>query len=458
MYTRTFAKAVITFALIFSFAFFAVNKTYAQVSVCQPSQGLFQRIVASLENLDIRRTVVNFIVSAVTDAPMQALVNGTTDDMVECMGYIKSPEGGAASLNINTDGCEDYDADYCAALLSTYDESRTVAGGPGSRAYYTQHANSRVSGSLVGLVNMAENATYQPVPVNLAYYVNREAQNIPFVGTAFAQSSDSFTGPFLKLTYDIWRIFRDLAYGVMAVIMIVVGIMIMTRKKINPQTAVTMQYALPRVIIALILITFSYIIGATIASAAWALKYNADVIVMEAFMSPGVPDAGAMQPLFNLGTVGILIVTLVLLLTTGVGVIYLALYIIGFVIALVAFLIIYIKMLVLYIRMIVSIITAPLTFTWAVIPGKDDMMINWFKQMAVYTLSLFGMTAAVALTKVAITWLIINMLDAGDPLVGIGSFLVLGPFLIFFIWVYGLNTARKMPEKIEAAIMGPKKK
>jgi len=45
-------------------------------------------------------------------------------------------------------------------------------------------------------------------------------------------------------------------------LLVVMGIMIMTRKKINPQAVVTVQNVLPRVAISVVLVFFSYAIGA----------------------------------------------------------------------------------------------------------------------------------------------------------------------------------------------------
>ncbi|MCX6793746.1 MAG: hypothetical protein NTY06_01440, partial [Candidatus Gottesmanbacteria bacterium] len=60
----------------------------------------------------------------------------------------------------------------------------------------------------------------------------------------------------------IWKAFRNIAYALLAVIMIVIGFMVMFRKKIDPKTVVTVQNALPKIVLALILVTFSYAIAA----------------------------------------------------------------------------------------------------------------------------------------------------------------------------------------------------
>jgi len=63
--------------------------------------------------------------------------------------------------------------------------------------------------------------------------------------------------PFAK----IWKIFRDVTYLLLVIVLIAIGFMVMFRAKINPQTVISVENALPKIIIALILITFSFAIA-----------------------------------------------------------------------------------------------------------------------------------------------------------------------------------------------------
>lgn len=74
---------------------------------------------------------------------------------------------------------------------------------------------------------------------------------------AYAQGTGyAAMGAFL----EFWKGFRNLAYALYIVMFIVVGIMIMLRTKINAQTVITIQAALPNLLVTLLLITFSYAI------------------------------------------------------------------------------------------------------------------------------------------------------------------------------------------------------
>lgn len=57
---------------------------------------------------------------------------------------------------------------------------------------------------------------------------------------------------------SIWTITRNLAYMVFAIIFIGIGLMIMFRQKVDPKTVASIQNTLPKIIWALVLVTFSY--------------------------------------------------------------------------------------------------------------------------------------------------------------------------------------------------------
>jgi len=59
----------------------------------------------------------------------------------------------------------------------------------------------------------------------------------------------------------VWKSFRNIAYFFFVIVFIVIGFMIMFRQKISGQAVVTAQQAIPSIIIALLLVTFSYAIA-----------------------------------------------------------------------------------------------------------------------------------------------------------------------------------------------------
>lgn len=59
----------------------------------------------------------------------------------------------------------------------------------------------------------------------------------------------------------IWKITRNIAYFFFVVAMVVAAFMIMFKVKISPQAVVTLQMAIPKIAVALILVTFSFAIA-----------------------------------------------------------------------------------------------------------------------------------------------------------------------------------------------------
>lgn len=115
-----------------------------------------------------------------------------------------------------------------------------------------------VGGSVVGMIGNHIASTFSEKPADLAYWIKDTSIALGFAPKdAYAQGI-GFSG--LAPLLPIWKAFRNIAYLLMAIVMMVIGFMIMFRKKIDPKTVITAQNAIPRVIIALILITFSYAI------------------------------------------------------------------------------------------------------------------------------------------------------------------------------------------------------
>lgn len=65
----------------------------------------------------------------------------------------------------------------------------------------------------------------------------------------------------LKPVLRVWKAFRNLAYLAFVVIFLALGFMIMFRTKLDHQTVISFENALPKIIITLLLITFSYAIA-----------------------------------------------------------------------------------------------------------------------------------------------------------------------------------------------------
>jgi hypothetical protein len=251
------------------------------------------------------------------------------------------------------------------------------------------------SGSLLSYAYQADNYMQETPPyANLAYFVGKNTEKIPFVNKAFAQavSGVDYRHSLISVVYDIWQVTRNVSLALMSIILLVIGIMIILRKKVNQQVIVSVQYALPKIILAFILIIMSYPIGATITSLSWTLYNNARLIVAGMFSGMVGGTLPEITPGFIIGAIVISIVTTTLsgglvlpglfLITSFVGVTVVLLY---------AYFLI--RAFLLYIKMVVSIVSAPIEFVIGAVPGSDDKVAGWFKRMLIYGISLFLMKA-----------------------------------------------------------------
>jgi len=126
---------------------------------------------------------------------------------------------------------------------------------------------------------------YDTPPANLALWVTDTGKSLGFIPKSAYAQGVGFTG--LSSLLDIWKIFRNIAYVLLSLAIIVVGFMIMFRRKIDPQTVVSIQEALPRIIMALILITFSYAIVALLVD----LMYVVLLLAYQLLLGAGLPES-----------------------------------------------------------------------------------------------------------------------------------------------------------------------
>lgn len=97
-------------------------------------------------------------------------------------------------------------------------------------------------------------------PVATQQYLALMGSKAGFVDQAYAQSSaGGFT--ILQPIQQLWIASRNVAYLITSLTLVVIGFMIMLRKKIDAQTVIGIEQALPNLVITLLLITFSYAIA-----------------------------------------------------------------------------------------------------------------------------------------------------------------------------------------------------
>ncbi|MGH7246452.1 MAG: hypothetical protein ACREGI_05995 [Candidatus Levyibacteriota bacterium] len=112
-----------------------------------------------------------------------------------------------------------------------------------------------------GAIGFMGNAIAQlyNIPVHTGDYFAYAGQKFGFTKAYAADAGVGFNG--IKPMVNIWVAFRNVTYLVAVFIFVIVGLAIMLRIKIDPRTVMGIENQIPKLIIGLILITFSFAIA-----------------------------------------------------------------------------------------------------------------------------------------------------------------------------------------------------
>lgn len=284
----------------------------------------------------------------------------------------------------------------------------------------------------------------------VAYEMNRlRVPGTPEIAYADSSGSTGFLG--LQPILRIWTLFRNLAYLLFAIVFIVVGVMIMTRQKIDPKTAATIQNSLPKIIFALILVTFSYAIAGFLIDIMYVLL--ALIITLIGPLIPGGTSQltglfsgsifnfiwndgksglwftaqnvsevikGITDQMFNniIGQPGVRNGTLAGLITGGLAFLIISIAI------LVAIFRTWLALIGAYVNIILSIIFAPLQLMLDAIPGQNQFA-GWLKTILANLLA-FPLVALLLALGAALTSIGSQVQNGGSkgfvpPLLGVGD-------------------------------------
>lgn len=100
---------------------------------------------------------------------------------------------------------------------------------------------------------------YNDRPVSGIKYLNDTFYKLNIIPTANAQGFGYTTA--IDGLREYWQGFRDIAYALSVLIVIIFAFMIMFRVKLSPQLVISVQSSLPKIVGALILATFSFAIA-----------------------------------------------------------------------------------------------------------------------------------------------------------------------------------------------------
>jgi hypothetical protein len=183
-------------------------------------------------------------------------------------------------------------------LYFLYLFNESVSGKSVEKDRSTKKPISEGSGAIHIVGNYIAQMIAQP-PTSSVDYIADLGHQINPIKPVFAQGT-GYQG--LSDVLEAWKGFRNVSYGLFVIIFVIVGFMIMFRAKLNPQTVVNLQMALPKLIITLLLITFSYAIAGFIIDLIYFVIYLA-VSIFKTIPGMNLYDSGTeflKQPLADL--------------------------------------------------------------------------------------------------------------------------------------------------------------
>lgn len=321
-----------------------------------------------------------------------------------------------------------------------------VSGNPAEARLYLREAMEKEDPSQFGLIGLAGTTTNTlldvPVPISSTQYF---ASINPFksANAAIGDSQVGLSGPD-NIILELWKKARNVANILAVVALVIVGFLIMIRMPLGPRAVVTAQAALPRIALALILITFSYAIsGLMIDITKMAAGIINNMITIE----------WANVGMAALGFIGLTTLGSILLGASGGAavLIVLGLALIILIITLVVFVMIIFKLLTRYVTFLLLTIFAPFFFLLGAIPGMEGAIFAWFRR------SLAALVAIPAVALILRLSIAIGFSGFGDvPVVDIDT--LVGSDLEQFIgWfalapIVGLGLfffATKVPEVVD---------
>lgn len=481
---RNLAKLLLVSLVLWSSVFVAPRKANAGVGTWLSStwngieHAAHMAVDKSYRQQSILKTVLTAGVTFFTSVPFQVALERPPDLVHNCSLIVRDLDNNGevtASDVPNTKAWLSETIDDAGELAAAEELAEKAAEQVGEYSGETGACNLSAtplsiasssetwgSGSLLTMaVTMDNSIQRDEVPVNMAYFFKDYARRVPVVrNTAFAQGTteDQYMGA--NMVYSVWKWVRNISLGLMSLLLLVIGMMIMTRKKISAQATVTVQRALPRIAVSIVLIFFSYVIGSFMIQLMGPLKAamrRTILLLIDQQLGEitalSFAPTGTSAGLSLLGW-GILVATgLVSWNTAGLA------FFIGIVIVVLALIIVSIialvKTLLIYVKLLTYTIISPLYFAIGAVPGKESMILDWFKEM------LSGVASVVAMTffiwfSFSIPFFMLASATAGTSKQFLSSTLtsLFTPVMMLF----ALFTAIKMPKKVDGWIKGDSKK
>lgn len=202
----------------------------------------------------------------------------------------------------------------------------------------------------------------------------------------------------------LWSQMRNIAYLGFVLVMIAIGFMIMFRSKIGGQMVVTVGNSIPKIVVALILVTFSFaivgliidfggilmgIVANIINYPGMATPWNIIQLIRGTVMSTGVEINMDNWPLTGIGIVDIALSLVFMFFEVGTGVgvehgwfgglFFILVFLLVAGIVTFGAIKLWFALIKSYLVILASTIIAPISIMVGSLPGNQHVTINWFK-------------------------------------------------------------------------------
>ena len=128
------------------------------------------------------------------------------------------------------------------------------------------------TGGAIGFMGNMIAVLYTP-PLHTGDYFQNLAQNFGINKKAYAQNVGGTGFQGLTPLIGIWSAFRNIVYLLLVIVFIVIGLAIMLRIKIDPRTVMSIQNQIPKIIIGILVVTFSFAIAGFLIDLMWVFIY-----------------------------------------------------------------------------------------------------------------------------------------------------------------------------------------
>ncbi|MBN1162795.1 hypothetical protein JXA34_03595 [Patescibacteria group bacterium] len=426
-----------------------------RMALCEPTRLIYRNIMMDQPQSSILRTHY-FLTAAGPLNAIYTFFGVSLDSLPRCMPFIGSTIHWVCEnpTILAIIAQPDDPPPFCGPVVELF---RYEAGGSSGEPV------GSINGGFLGIAGKIHSYTYyQAPPVNLAYFWNDAVGDIPVVGSALAADPDThgdLADPFSEEILIAWKVIRNIAFGFLALYMFYVGILIMTRKHVDQRTVVTIQYALPKLVIAILLMAFSYAIGTLVTQVSWVVAHNMKDIIRGAFQASGATYYAWAFDITFIGLIALYLILAMLLAPTGVGLFIM----VGIAVVLgLMYIIVEIKLLLTYFKLLLAVIVSPIELLLFSIPGSEKNVSHWFRKLLSYGAGMIALRGVFWITLYIGVAVFIGALNnftdtggLGDVVSSIGTLFV--AILAFpLIAVFGLIQSYTAPKKVEALISGEK--